>query len=58
MGVTAALVSSFGSQGPRPLHLAAGRSFDAAPWSATASGGSGYTLVGTLPTGAPADAAA
>lgn len=58
VGVTAALVSSSpGGHASRPLHLAAGRAATA-PSLATAGTGVGYTLVGTLPSGTPADAAA
>lgn len=58
VGVTAALVSSSpGGHPSRPLHLAAGRAATA-PSLATAGTGGGYTLVGTLPSGTPADAAA
>ncbi len=57
VGVTATLVwSPSGGHGPRLLHLAAGRSASSAPSLAVAGGG--YTLVGTLPSGTPADAPA
>lgn len=57
VGVTAALVSSPGGHAPATLHLAAGRAANAAPSLATAGTGGGYKLVGTLPSGRPADAA-
>ena len=61
VGVTVALVQPGGGHSPRPLRLAAttaARDAAAPNAAGTTTGGSGYTLTGTLPAGQPDDAPA